>query len=148
MRFRSLHDSSSGRFYRIKVITPPYSQYECTQLVVCNSAIVTIKFKEQRSFFFMGEQRRAVSIKDVDNAVQAHLNQRWPHGFLVSIDLISSFVVGISGGEILSARKPISSSVGITSSRPAISPQIVTGLPEASAMMMPSNRSMDGWVSS
>src|SRR6185436_3670060 len=34
--------------------------------------------------------------------------------FLISIDLISSFVVGISGGEILSARKPISSSVGIT----------------------------------
>ena len=28
--------------------------------------------------------------------------QRWPCGFLVSIDLINSFVVGISGGEILS----------------------------------------------
>ena len=37
--------------------------------------------------------------------------------FLVSIDLISSFVVGISGGEILNARKPISSSVGITLGR-------------------------------
>ena len=74
----------------------------------------------------------------------ANLNQRWPRGFLVSIDLINSFVVGISGGEILSARKPISSSVGTTSSRPAISPQIVTGFPEASAMMMPSNRSIDG----
>ena len=30
------------------------------------------------------------------------VNQRWPRGFLVSIDLINSFVVGISGGEILS----------------------------------------------
>ena len=85
--------------------------------------------------------------KDLHNAVRADLNQRWPRKFPVSIDLISSFVVGINGGEILSARKPISSSVGMTSSRPAISPQIVTGFPEASPMMMPSSRSMDGWVS-
>jgi hypothetical protein len=76
------------------------------------------------------------------------LNQRWPRELLESIDLINSLVVGISGGETLSARKPISNSVGITSSRPANSPQIVTGFPEASAMMMPSNRSIDGWVSS
>jgi hypothetical protein len=91
---------------------------------------------------------------DLDNEIVirrsewANLNQRWPRGLLVSIDLINSFVVGISGGEILSARKPISNSVGITSSRPASSPQIVTGFPEASPMMMPSKRSIDGWVSS
>jgi hypothetical protein len=64
------------------------------------------------------------------------------------IDLINSFVVGISGGEILSAWKPSSSRVGITSSQPAISPQIVTGFPEASPMMMPSNRRVEEWVSS
>ena len=40
---------------------------------------------------------------------------------LESIDLINSLVVGISGGETLSARKPSSSSVGMTSSRPASS---------------------------
>src|SRR5262249_8617565 len=61
-----------------------------------------------------------------------------------SIDRISSFVVGISRGATLSPRKPIRSSVGIASSRPASSPQIVTGLPEASSITIPSKRSSAG----
>ena len=36
------------------------------------------------------------------------IDQRWPRALLESIDLINSLVVGISGGETLSARKPIS----------------------------------------
>ena len=51
-----------------------------------------------------------------------------PRTFLVSIDLISSFVVGISGGDTQRTEADFQS-VGITSSRPAISPQIVTGFP-------------------
>jgi hypothetical protein len=58
----------------------------------------------------------------------ANLNQRWPPEFLVSIDLISSFVVGINGGEMLSAEADLQRWNDFRS--PAISPQIVTGFPK------------------
>ena len=57
--------------------------------------------------------------------------------------LIRSFMPGIEVGARLSERNPIANNCGIISSRPASSPQSVSGSAPASATMMPSNRSTE-----